>query len=394
MRKLLFLASRFPYPPIGGDRLKNYNLLKILSKYFEVYLVVITFEDVKPEDIAEIKKYVKQLFVFRYNKFFRYFAVLKSFFNKLPIQVNLYYFAKVAKFINAIVGKNEFSMIWATLIRTAHYVIKINKIKILDIADSIGQNYTRSIKTTKSFVWKLVYFFEAKRLLEYEKECVKRFDKSLFFNKHEAVYYRNQLKVAWIPHGVNEKLFLYEKVDDKYSKYIAFFGKMDYQPNIDAVLWFVENVFPKINKDLKFIIVGANPSRRVLKLSNKFPNVEVTGFVKDPYKILKACLCIVAPMQTGGGIQNKILETMALGTINIVSSLAAKPIMGVNSVDFFVVDEPEKIASLINRIYERPERFNYIKKNARDFVRKNFTWSIYEYEVIKIINEVLGYDKS
>jgi len=94
-------------------------------------------------------------------------------------------------------------------------------------------------------------------------------------------------------------------------------------------------------------------------------------------------------MQTGGGIQNKVLQTMALGTINILTSLPAKPIGGKNGSEFLVVDDPLEMAKLINETYENPQKFEQIKYNAREHIKKNFTWKIYEENLLKIIQEVL-----
>jgi glycosyltransferase involved in cell wall biosynthesis len=258
------------------------------------------------------------------------------------------------------------------------------------MADSIGQNYLRSAKNTTSAFWRIIYSIEGKRLISFEKYCILHFDKTLFFNKEERDYFNLPEKTAWVPHGVNEYLLVYEKRDPKYKDFVAFFGKMDYQPNIDAVLWFVENVLPYLNKDLKFIVVGAYPKKIIQDLPKKFKNVEVTGYVEDPYLILKSCLCVVAPMQTGGGIQNKILECMALGTINIVSSLAAKPIGAEHGKHFWVCDNPKDMANLINKIYENPKNFEYLKVNAREFIKNNFTWQIYEKKLLNVIDNVLN----
>jgi glycosyltransferase involved in cell wall biosynthesis len=201
-------------------------------------------------------------------------------------------------------------------------------------------------------------------------------------------------KTEWVPHGVNEELLKYSKFDERYKNWIVFFGKMNYQPNVDAVIWFIENVLPDINKNLIFGVVGAYPPKKLLKLKEKCDNIEITGFVGDPYIILKSALCVVAPMQTGGGIQNKILESMALGTVNIVSSLAAKPIGGRNAQDFIIEDNPKKIAEIINDIYNDPQKYEHIRKSSREFIRNNFTWSIYERKLLSIIDKVLSHKKS
>jgi glycosyltransferase involved in cell wall biosynthesis len=386
--KLLFLSSRLPYPPIGGDRLKNYWLLKILSKHFKVHLVSLTDTKAPKEFYEEAKEIGLSYKIFQKRKQQFYFNTLKGLMiNKLPLQVNHYYFKEIQDYINEIY--KGYDLLFSTLVRTARYIIDKEKPKILDMADSIGLNYVNSSNKTTSLMWKILYSIEGNRLIKFEKSCIKHFDKTLFFNKEEKDYFNIPNKTEWIPHGVNENLLTYEKRDMKYENHIAFFGKMDYQPNIDAVLWFVENVLPYINKTVKFIVVGAYPAKAIQDLSKNFTNVEVTGFVEDPYLILKSSLCIVAPMQTGGGIQNKILECMALGTINIVSSLAAKPIGAEHGKHFLVCDDPKDIADIINKINENPKNFEYLKVNAREFIKNNFTWSIYEKRLIEIIDSVI-----
>jgi glycosyltransferase involved in cell wall biosynthesis len=389
MKKILFLSSRLPYPPIGGDRLKNYWLLKILSKYFKVHLVSITDQDLPKEFYNWANDLGLTYKLFQKDKRQFYFNTLNGFLtNTLPLQVNYYYFKDVQKYIDQIY--QEYDLLFATLIRTAKYIVHKEKPKILDMADSIGQNYLRSAKRTTSIFWKIIYSIEGKRLINFEKYCIKNFDKTLFFNKEERDYFNLPEKTVWIPHGVNEKLLLYEKQDLKYKNCVAFFGKMDYQPNVDAVLWFVKSVLPYLNRNLKFIVVGAYPKEVIQNLPKKFKNVEVTGYVEDPYLILKSSLCVVAPMQTGGGIQNKILESMALGTINIVSSLAAKPIGAEHGKHFLVCDDPKEMADMINTIYEKSEDFQYLKENARDYIRNNFTWNIYEIKLLDVIENVLN----
>lgn len=388
MSKILFLSSRLPYPPIGGDRLKNYWLIKILSKHFKVHLVSITDKEV-PKEFHEWANGLGISYkIFQKRQELFYTNTLKGLItNRLPLQVNYYYFNDIQNYVDKIY--KDFDLLFATLIRTANYVVNKEKPKILELTDSIGLNYLRSTSKTSSLKWRIVYSIEAKRLLKFEKYCIEHFDKTLFVNKEERDYFNLPDKTEWLPNGVNENLLFYENYDFKYRNYVAFFGKMDYQPNIDAVLWFTKNVLPYLNKNLKFMVVGAYPTKIIQDLPKKFRNVEVTGFVDDPYLILKSSLCVVAPMQTGGGIQNKILECMALGTINIVSSLAAKPIGAEHGKHFLVCDDPKEIADIINKIYEKPKDFEHLKQNAKDFIKNNYTWTIYEKKLLEIIDAVL-----
>ena len=393
MKKILLITNRLPYPPIGGDKLKNYNLIKILSKYYDVYLLTVTDEKLDNNSKKFLEKYTKYYKIFTKPKYKFFFNLFKSIFNKRPLQVNYFYFKDVKNYIEKLIKKENIDLGISTLVRTTEYLKDIKVFKIFDMADSIGQNYKKSIKKVKSPLWRLIYSIEADRLLNYEKKMINIFDSTFMFNKEEIKYFNND-KIKFLPHGVNEYLLEYEKINNKYKSYVSFFGKMDYQPNIDAVLWFVENILGKLDKNTKFIIVGAKPTKQILNLAHRYKNVEVTGFVEDPYEILKSSLCVVSPMQTGGGIQNKILESMALGTINIVSYVAAKPIGAKNKKDYIILDNPIEIATTINEIYKDKDNYKYYKINSREFIKNNFTWSIFEKVYINEIERFLNDSKN
>lgn len=389
IKKILLISSRLPYPPIGGDRLKNYWLLKILSKHYKVHLISITDNDVPDEFNKWASEIGLTYRIFRKSKRSFYINSLRYFINDLPLQVNYYYFKDIKDYIKSIY--KDYNLLFATLVRTAEYFIDIkDRPRVIDIVDSIGINYKRSIEKTYSLKWKVIYKIEANRLLQYESRCVDNFNMSFFVNRTEMEFFNNPDKTAWLPNGANEALLHYECFDKRYSNSIVFFGKMDYQPNIDAVLWFAKNVMPLIEPSIEFLIVGANPTKSVLRLGKIYPNVKVMGYVDDPYRIINSALCVVAPMQTGGGIQNKILESMALGSINIVSSLAAEPIGAEHGRHFLVADSPKDIAHYINDIYRNPKKYEYIKSNSKNYMKENFTWSVYEKRMLELIERVLN----
>lgn len=296
MKKLLLLLSRFPYPPIGGDKLKAYNLIKLLSRDFEIHLVSILHRKITQEDIDFCETYCKKYKFFYKTKLNSMFAILKNIFTQKPIQACYYYFKDVQEYIDKEI--QECDLIINVLIRTSEYVINYDKPKFLDMVDSIALNYQRSKNKTKSLFWKLIYTYEAPKLFEYEKKCLRAYDYTFFVNKEECDYWSRFGKAAWIPIGVKDELFNYNKKNEKYKNYIAFFGKMDYQPNIDAVIWFMKNVFEKLDKNIKFVIAGSNPPKKIKKYASE--RVEITRFLEDPYEILNSCFVCVAPMQTGG----------------------------------------------------------------------------------------------
>lgn len=381
-KNLLYITSRFPYPPLGGDKLKSYNMLKILSKQYNINFVSIIDRKLTKQDIDFCKKYFYKFKIYRKNKFFYALNILKSVLTFQSLQVNYYYFKDIQRYINKQI--DECDLVLNTLIRTSKYVLSVNKPKFLDIVDSIYLNYFASIKNVKSLFWKIIYIYENKKIFHYEKKCVQKYDITFFVNKKEAQFWSKFGKTTYIPNGVNENIFMYKKTSDNFKNCIIFFGKMDYQPNIDAVVWFIQNVFYKLNNDIKFIIIGLNPSKTLYKYKSN--RIIITGYIQDPYNTIKNSLLCVAPMQTGGGIQNKILETMALGKITLISSFVAHSIQNVtHKKELLIATTPNEYIDLINEIYLNYDKYKYIEKNAIKFIKDNFNWQLYGDKLLSML---------
>lgn len=175
-----------------------------------------------------------------------------------------------------------------------------------------------------------------------------------------------------------------EEIENFYA--VAFFGKMNYQPNVDAVLFFVKEIMPRAKKmtktmadydydKVKFYVVGTNPARKVRRLAGK--DIVVTGYLENPYKVLLKSSLVVLPLRFGAGIQNKVLEAMALGKAVLTSPIGAKGIPDAKNGIHLEVEDPNdpcKFAKkLINLLFD-PKKRRDLGKNARDLIIKNYSW--------------------
>ena len=380
---MLLISSRFPFPAIGGDKLKTFNLIKILSKFFDVTFVCLSNKPLNDAEESFCRQYFAEYKVFVKSNLCSYFKTFLGILSSKPLQVSYYHFNDVQKFIDEQVPRHDFAI--NVLIRTSEYLLKHDIPKYLDIVDSIALNYKRSKSKVKSLLWKLIYKIETRRLYSYEQRCVKAYVNTFFVNRDESEYWGRFGNTTWIPNGVSPELFVYDKKNENYKNHVAFFGKMDYQPNIDACFWFVEHVLPKLNEKIKFVIVGADPSPKILQLASE--RIDVVGFISDPYLILKNSLLVAAPMQTGGGIQNKILEAMAIGAVTITTTLGASPIVGArDGHELLVRDDAAKMADTINDMLENGYKYDSIKTQAKYFIRNNYTWERYEDSLMKVLS--------
>ncbi|MBW8686448.1 glycosyltransferase [Chitinophaga rhizophila] len=387
-RKCLLLLSRIPYPPVGGDKLKSYHLIGILNKHYDLNVVIIT--DEKADNAAAnafLKEHTSGYKIFSFPKHRFYINALAGVLGKEPLQVAYYYFREVQKYIDGLLPHTDF--IIANLIRTVKYIADSDKPRFLDIVDSIAINYKNAIDKVSSVFWKSIYKVETPRISAIEERSIRTFNATFFVNRQESEHWSHVGKVRWIPNGVNPKLYNYQQTNPKYRNAIVFFGKMDYQPNIDAVTWYLKHVHSLVNQDITFYIVGVHPAPAVKKLAEKNRNVVVTGFIEDPYEIINSARAVIAPMQTGAGIQNKILESMALGKVVVATSLAAKPIVGAeDGVHLLVADEPARFAAYLNALCKDDNPYQPVADNARTLMQE-YTWDRYERSLVQLIEEEL-----
>jgi glycosyltransferase involved in cell wall biosynthesis len=387
-KRCLLILPRKIFPVVSGYANHRKNLIEILHRHYQLSIVIISECKISQEE---------QNFFETHSCYFKYITIPRwrylwnaflSVFTRQPVQVGYFYFGKVQRVINDLLGHQD--IVIGSLIRSMKYLLKTPagcRI-IFDMVDSISINYQRSMKNVTSFFWKLIYQIETNRLLRYEKYWVENSYATILFNWQECEYWKPFGNVCLVPHGVNAKLFDYDKEDIHYRSSVVFIGKMDYQPNIDAVRWYVENVHSRVGEQLPFIIVGADPTSEILNLARNYTNIVVSGFVEDPFIILKSSMAVVAPMQTGAGIQNKVLEAMALGTVNVLTSLAARPIVGAtNGTHFLVVDTADDFCAIITDIATHAQKYDKIKQTARNFIRQHYTWPAYEEKYIQVITK-------
>lgn len=377
----------FPYPADSGYRIKTFNLIQILKKYFEIDLMILQLKS-EEHDLSYFHENSINCNIFTVNLIEKTLNLAKAIFTNSPFQSAVYKCKRARKELKYSVDRYDYVV--CSMIRTSDYVDLVPRNKlIVDMVDLLSRGYTKSRENTNSTFFKLVYRLEAGRLAFMERYVADKARYVLLVNKEETEYLNQRNNnVKWIPNGVNKVLFDYNKLDLNYSNDIVFLGTMNYQPNIDAMLWLDKHVLDHLDPRIRLIIIGRNPAASILDLQKRRKNVLITGYVEDPYIILNSGLAVVAPMQNGGGIQNKLLESMALGTINVVTRYAANPIFGAKDGEHFLVyDNPEEFAIALNNILFDREKFYFLKKGAKDFIRSNYTWEQYEQSLIPCFDQ-------
>ena len=374
--KILFLTSRLPFPPVGGDKLRTFNFIKHLNKNHHLTLLSFIENEEELNELSEFEQYYNKIITIKLPKLESYKNCLIGLFSSKPLQIHYY----TSDSMEAAVKReleNGYDVIFCHLIRMAQYLPNNRNIKkIVDFTDAISLNYIRSKKYRKG-LFSIINYIESKRVLKYELATIDHADTSSFISQIDADFLRtdkNSKKIKVIANGVDfEKFQFYNEGFDENQ--VTFVGNMRTFPNTDAVLYFTQEVFPilrKVNPKIKFYVVGTEPNREVLNLHDG-ENVIVTGFVDSVIPYITNSAVLVAPMRVGAGVQNKILESMALGTPVVTTTIGAE---GLEKSQLTVADSPAEISQ---KILELMKDKNLRKQKAifgRKYIEKKFHWEV------------------
>ena len=384
--KLIYLTSRFPYPINKGDKLRSFHQIKELSKQNDIYLISLSEIKVPKSSIKQLDKYCKSVHVYHISLINRIFNLLKTLINNRPFQVNYFYHHKIQKKINSNISVIKPDHIFCQLVRTALYVKDEHSIpKTLDYMDALSKGLERRIKISK---------FWQKPFVKMEWQRMKRFENLAFefFNNHiiisssdrNEIAHINNKNIEIIPNGIDANYFQKIITDKIYD--LIFIGNLSYVPNIEAAKFISKKIFPLLQEkvpNIKILISGSNPSKKVLRLSNE--NIKVTGWVDDIRETYCSGKVFFAPMSLGSGLQNKLLEAMSLGIPCITSNLCNESLGATHMKNIIIGNSVEQYISQILNILNKPELISEIGKNGREFVNKKFNWESSN----KILMEIL-----
>ncbi|HNZ42443.1 MAG TPA: glycosyltransferase [Bacteroidales bacterium] len=372
--KLFVLLSRVPYPLEKGDKLRAFHHLRCLSKYYDIHLFCLNDTKLHPQAIEKLSLYCKSITIAHLGKKDIYAGLFSALFSGIPFQSGYFFNKKIKKQILAKIQEINPDHIFCQLIRVTEYVKELNIPKTLDYQDVFSTGYQR-LSTKSSFFMKPLLRIESKRVDKYEKYIFDKFDNKLIISQpdRDAITHAQKNEIHVIPNGVDTEYF--KPVDLNKEFDILFTGNMNYKPNVDGVEYLVKNVLPLLKKKLpavKILIAGADPHKRVLKLASD--DVTVSGWVEDMRDCYAKSRIFVAPMQIGTGLQNKLLEAMAMKLPCVTSGLANNALQATEDSEILVGYSPEDYADKIVMLLKDREVYNRIANGGYNFILKNYDW--------------------
>ncbi len=383
---LLFICSRLPYPPNRGDSIRVFHFQKYLSELGVKITVLSPCYDKKERQIIEY--YKKEIPVSLYTSIQKniYPKYLKGLLKGQTLTLSHFFNEKISNQFKHYLKEQFYDAIICTNCVNAEYIIQNKKLidehtkVIIDHMD-LDSDKWQQYANRSSAIKKWIYLRESKLIRNLEKEIPFVSDFSLFTSKKEVELYKpftpspNKLKV--ISNGIDTKYFTTppKSLNSKQTTFL-FTGVMDYFPNEQAVIWFVEDVWPKVLQFLpeaKFYIAGMNPTKKVKRLS-KVKGVYVTGFVDDIRVYYEMSDIYVAPLKIARGIQNKILEAFASNKPVISTSNSIQGIECIENEHVLIAETSEEFINQIKSLLKSKRLRENLMANAQSLIREKYSW--------------------
>ena len=379
-KNILFLTPRFPYPLIGGDRIKSFYILKYLSRYANVTLITLSHggapnkEYVQELEYLGIKVHSITLFPFR--------AALRSistFWTKFPLEILFYLHPGFRNKVNDIIKDHHFDIAFAFFMRTAEYLKDVSIKKVLIAEDCRALYQSRSAKASANIIQKLVRHWEVLKLHVYEPTITPYFDITTLVTNDdikEMQKYNADATYALLSNGIDLSIMKSSSTDQLHKRDgLVFIGKLDLWANSMMIQTIVKDILPNIIKvypQITFSIAGADPSPNIIALASD--NIHIYPNVKSTEDFLYQAAIFVHPHKGGSGIQNKVLQAMACGCVVITTPTGIQGIPAIHNEHVFIAHTNEEISSYILFLLENPDKRISMAKQARTLIEDHFSW--------------------
>jgi len=378
--KILFITSRLPYPPYRGDKLKIFNLIKQLSSAHKITLLSFIASQKELEQITFLQPYCDQIYTIHLPKWRSLFNCLKHIFSRTPFQVAWYESSQMHRTARNLIENHGFEIIHVHLIRMAQYAMKGGLApRLLDLTDAGSLYLRRFLETTGNVAYKVLIKQELGRISRYE-QTLEQFDCCLVcssVDRDVLLQRAPSAKIELLFNGIDLDYFSMNGAQRQTDYRVICTGNMSYFPNADGVRYFVKEIFPAIKSEIpeaKFFVVGQDPPRKMLKLSNE--DIIVTGFVQDIKEYYFQSTVAVAPIRFGAGTLNKILEPMALGIPVVATPVGVEGLPVQHGCHLLVARDSKEFSRSVIRLLRDKKLRENLASNAQQLVRSLYGWKV------------------
>ena len=385
--KILVVLPRFPWPLEKGDKLRAYHQIVELSKRHDIYLFAVSHQRVLPEHIKALEPYCREIRVVRLNRLVCGFNILRNRFSSKSLQMGYWNTKHSKRTCKAFAREVQPDVVYNQMVRTMPLVARLTFPKVMDFQDALSMNTERRMEQSHG-LWRHLLHYEFKMLRSSEYKAFSIFDALTIISDvdSEAIPHKKNGEIHIVPNGVDFDYFStqaksqFSILNSQFS--ICFSGNMAYAPNVDAARYLVNDVMPLVWAKIPsatLLLAGADPKPSVRALASK--RVTVSGRLDDIREAYASSQVFVAPMRLGSGLQNKLLEAMAMNLPCVTTSIAATPLLAATQPldhsatrPLLVGDNPMALADAIVRLLTSQELRDSVATAGNTFVRTHYSW--------------------
>lgn len=376
MKKVVFITSRFPYPLDKGDKLRAFHQIKDLSGYADVHLISISEEEPSPSDFQALSSYCSSIDNFVLSKPKRLLRVFGAVFSNQPFSVSYFFNPTIKKAIAQRIRAIQPEVIHCHLIRTAPYLPQETTARTsIDFMDCFSLGALKERNATQNPLRKLFLQQEYRRLLRAEREAFQNFNIHYVIAgpDRDALSVEDSSRIQILPNGVDFNTFYPSQPEYEKKFALLFSGHMGYKPNISAARFAAEKIIPEVSEDYNLLIAGIGITQEIAKFRSEQIHVE-TEFphIREAFWQSKILL---APMMISIGLQNKILQAMAMKIPVVCTPQANLSINAPHGVAICTASAPHEFKAAIDRLMHDHTFYEQLAEEGYVFVKANFDWA-------------------
>lgn len=388
------LTPYLPYPLLSGGQIRTYNLLKNLQSKHDITLFAFIRKDSERQHVNELKKYCKKVRVFKRRPAWDIRNIISAGFSSYPFLVSIYLSKKFQAAIAQELKNEDYNLIHAETFYMMPNIPKTDVPIILAEQTIEHMAYLSYTKTSKKWFLKPFMYLDVKKIMLWEKRFWQRASRLITMSDNDRRLINHEIgetaHIDVVANGVDTDFFAATKKTPPKDPTILFVGTFKWLPNIDAVEFLVEEVWPKVLSQMpeaKLRIVGFSPSSKITKYGQQ-PSITVQGNVADIREAYSQANALLAPIRSGKGTRYKILEAMATSTPIIATSLAVEGIEIKHNIHALVADNPQDLAKQTVKLLSDKKLQKRLASNSKQLVTKQFNWQAISNDLDRVYSEV------
>lgn len=395
-KKILVLTPQFPYPPHQGTTIRNYNLIAGLAEANEVHLL--SFGNPAEIDDTPVHGLCRSVQVVQLPQRSMRQRVAGLMFSHLPDMAQRLPSPAYQAALDSILEQEDPDVVEVEGIELAQYLFQVKGSRgegrhPLLVFDDHNAEYVlqqrafeTDVRNPRRWIGAAYSFVQWRRLRAYERRTCRAADAVVAVSEADADALRRLvpgLRPAVVPNGVDMRFYteMVPPLDMAHGPAegdLVFTAKMDFRPNVDAVLWFAQKVLPLVRRgapEARFWVVGKDPHPRLAPLRED-PAVQITGWVEDQRPYIAAAGVYVVPLRIGGGTRLKVLEAMAMGKAIVSTALGCEGFEVTPGRELEVADAPADFAEAVLRLLGDPAQRERLGQAGRDFAASRYDWRL------------------